>query len=160
RSITFERKKAAIDELEGQLENRFVRLCDPAVPLHQFITALARAVVSRMRIAALHPRHYKSMPKNDRDAVVNPCIRMLALDNSVYKNPDAQRYLWHIRVHFQSDALIIVLSEVRRMMGDGASDRDLERAATAWVEIEEVYEHHPELMNGSPLHVAIGNLAV
>jgi hypothetical protein len=46
-------KDKAIDELEILFEKKFVRYCDPAIPLHYLVTIVAKSVIGTMRIMAV-----------------------------------------------------------------------------------------------------------
>jgi hypothetical protein len=48
-----EQKDKAIDELETVFEKKFVRYCDPAIPLHYLVTIVAKSVIGTMRIMAV-----------------------------------------------------------------------------------------------------------
>jgi hypothetical protein len=48
-----EQKDKAIDELEVLFEKKFVRYCDPAIPLHYLVTVVAKSVIGTFRIMAV-----------------------------------------------------------------------------------------------------------
>ena len=150
-------KDKIIDELEALLENKFLRYCDRSIPLHFLCLVVARSIITKMRLSAHHPRYRKAdraaMP-NERDRLFNLSLETIEYDTLVHSTKSLKRYLWHVRVYFQMDAFIALLSELRHRPPDEVSNR-------AWHQIQEVYSSHPELVTENfALYVAIGNLTL
>lgn len=72
-----------------------------------------------------------------------------------HSNKIVQGFQWHIHVHFQLDAFIYVLSELRHRTTGQQADR-------AWQQVETSFEHRPEMLNETKnsLYYAIGNLTL
>ena len=63
-------KDKAIDALEVRFQEKFIKYCDPSIPLHLLASFVARSIICTMRLMAHHPRQYPdkgaSMPKKRR----------------------------------------------------------------------------------------------
>ncbi|KAI9771940.1 MAG: hypothetical protein M1835_006333, partial [Candelina submexicana] len=151
-------KDKGIDELEGRIESKFLRYCDPVIPLHLLSTILAKSAVSKMRLVAHHPRQYKdkgaSLPQPEKDMLLDLSLKMLEWD-SMQSDKIVQRFLWHIKNHFQFDSLLYLLVELRTCTTGSLPDR-------AWPAINKAFENHPEMMTSSSnaLYVAIRRLTL
>lgn len=152
-------KDKAIDELEKRFERRFLRYCDPSIPLHLLVIYVAKSVICTMRIMAHHPRQYPdrgaSMPQKEKDMVFFESLRELEYNSLSHTTPAIRGYLWHTASYFQFDAFIYVLSELRSRTTGDIVDR-------AWQQIKFSYETRPEMINDTKnsLYTAIGNLAL
>lgn len=152
-------KDKAIDELEARFQERFLKYCDPSIPLHLLAIYMAKSVICTMRIMAHHPRQYPdkgaSMPQKEKDMLFSESLKELEYDTLSHTTPAIRGYLWHITTHFQLDAFIYLLSELRhRTTGD-----IVERA---WQQIKLSYDNRPEMISDTKnsLYTAIGNLAL
>ena len=157
--ISVRHKEEAIQGMEKHLEQRFLRYCDPSIPLHFVSAILARTTACKMRFRAYHPRHYwarpESVPQEEKDMLFSICVKLLEHDNIIHSNSTTQRFLWHVDSQFQFDALIHVLSELR-------SRRAHAEIHGAWEQVDKVFQHHPDMLieTKKGLHVAITRLAV
>lgn len=148
-----------IDEVEAILEHKFIRYCDPVIPLHFLAAAVARGVVYSMRVMAHHPRQQPdqgvNMSQEEKDLLFVNSLRMVEYANLAYSTKSMKKYLWHIGSHFQWHAFIYVLADLRFRRSGEESDR-------AWRQVEEVFRHYPQILankNGN-FHTAIGRLAL
>lgn len=55
-------KLKAVDDLESHLEQRFMRYCDPSVPLHYLTLMVVRAGLSKMRLRVYAPSRSPGAP--------------------------------------------------------------------------------------------------
>ncbi|KAL1963069.1 hypothetical protein VTN77DRAFT_8715 [Rasamsonia byssochlamydoides] len=157
-SVPLQEKDRAIDELENALEEKFVKHCDPSIPLHLMTMMVAKSVVGVVRLMAHHPRHYQErgerMPQFEKDRLFAICMDVAEYGTILQTTKTTQRYLWH--VNFQWDPLIYMLSELRyRTVG--------EETAKAWHLIDGACTRYYQQLGPkarSPLHLAIGHLAV
>lgn len=157
-ALLVERDKT-IDELERVFERKFLRFCDPMIPLHVIIAAVARCAICKLRVVAHHPRQYseglKTMPQREKDMLFANCLKMVEEVNIVHSNKSTQRYLWHVKVYFQLEALAYTLSALRqRTTGDVV--------ARAWSQLGQLFEHYPEMLidRKKALFVAIQNMTI
>ncbi len=152
-------KDRSISELENRLESKYLRYCDPLVPLHVASVALARSSICKMRLVAHHPGQYPdkgaSLPREERDMLFATSLKMMEYDTLCQATPSVGRFHWHLNVTFQLDAFVFMLSELR-----GRSSEKI--AESAWEQIQSVYHYHPDLITDTknPLYVAIGTLTL
>lgn len=152
-------KDKTIDELEARLQDKYLKYCDPSIPLHLLSIYFAKSVICTMRLMAHHPRQYPdkgaSMPQKERDMLFNESLKMLEYDGLGHSEKLVQRYLWHIHVHFQLDAFIYLLSELRRRERGELVDK-------AWQQVELAYEFRADMLNDTKnsLYFALGNLVL
>ena len=152
-------KDAAIAALENNFNERFIKYCDPSIPLHLLVIYIAKSVICTMRIMAHHPRQYPdngaNMPQSERDLVFRDSLTELEIDSRGHKTPSVQGYLWHVHQYFQIDAFIYVISELRTRVTGDLADR-------AWAQVEESFSLRPEMINDykNSLFFAIGNLTL
>jgi hypothetical protein len=152
-------KDKAIDALEARFAERFVRHCDPSVPLHLLSIYMSQSVICTMRLMAHHPRQYPdkgaTMPQKEKDMLFSESLKELQIAAMGHSNKLVSGFRWHIYAQFQLDAFIYIISELRdRTTGDQV-DR-------AWQQVETSYEHRPEMLSETKhsLYYAIGNLTL
>ncbi|KAI9877354.1 MAG: hypothetical protein M1830_004160 [Pleopsidium flavum] len=150
-------KDRAIDELERLLENKFLRYCDPLIPLHFISAIVARSAIRKMRFVAHHPRRYadQGAPQKEKNMIFSNSLKMIEYDNLVQSTKRTQKFLWHVNVHFEMDAFVYMLSELRLRTAGDLEDR-------AWRQVNEVFEHHPEMITETKnaLYLGISNLTI
>jgi hypothetical protein len=159
-AASLQQKDRVIDELEYALEEKFIKKCDPSIPLHHVTMLVARSVSRLMRLMAHHPRHYQErgerMMQSEKDRLVAICLDVAESGLILQTTDTTKRYLWHVDYHFPWDALIYMLSELRyRTNGP--------ETARAWQLFNAVCTRkYQELRRKarSPLHLAIANLAL
>ncbi|KAK9327954.1 fungal-specific transcription factor domain-containing protein [Lipomyces starkeyi] len=155
--LSLAEKDRVINELERLIEQSFLRYCDPVIPLHFLAATMARSTMCTMRLGIHHPRNFPDkgaqMPQADKDYLLSNSMRIIEYDNLIQSSKSTQKFLWHVGVYFQWDALIFVLSELCHRTAGEQSER-------AWQLVAEAFEYHPEILTDMKraLHVAIGNL--
>lgn len=152
-------KEIFISKLEEVFEERFVKHCDPAIPLQLLSMVMVKVMFGRLRLAARHPRRFPdrgaTMSQEEKDSLFAICLMMTEYDNQGHRLSGMHRFMWHVKANFQLDAFVYILNDLRHnAVGD--------RADHAWREILECFEHHNDVLTDTknPLHVAIGNLAL
>jgi hypothetical protein len=143
-AVSMAKKDEIIDGLEQTLQQKFLKYCDPLIPLHNLTAIAARAAVCGMRLRAHHPRQYAdggaSLSQSEKDTLFLLSFKIMQYDTLIHATPALHKYLWHVRVYFQWHALIYLLTDMRfRKVG-----KDAERA---WDQVEDVYKYHPEMLN-------------
>jgi hypothetical protein len=161
-------KDKAIDELEDRLEQKFLRHCDPSIPLHLLSTIMAQSAICRMRLIArrVYKRHgtkTRVQPQSEKDEAFQLSLKMIEFDNighgKIGQEPatrgSLKGFMWHVNVFFQIEGFINILSELRHRTTGDLID-------WAWKQIELSYEYHPEMLvdTKNALWFAVGNLAV
>ncbi|KAL9106885.1 MAG: hypothetical protein Q9227_008133 [Pyrenula ochraceoflavens] len=153
-----EEKEALINELENTIERKFLRYCDPLIPLHLITTIVARSIICIGRIISKHPRHRAdkgaSMTQEDKDIIFQSALKALEYDTLAVTNGKTSHFLWHTHAYFQWPAVIVLVDMLRtRTLGD-----DVDKA---WRQLEDVAKHHPEISQGnSAIHNACAGLAI
>ncbi|KAJ9486493.1 hypothetical protein VN97_g6837 [Penicillium thymicola] len=149
-------EERAIDTLEGQLEDTYLKDCDPSIPFHQLALYLARSSVCQMRLATRHPRRCADLSPDDRDRLFSLGLQVLTYDNLTYASHDLQPYLWHVGMSFPFEAFILVVTEL-------SSRREGVRVDQAWTKVDQAYHDHADLITASKtntLFFALGTLTL
>jgi hypothetical protein len=152
-------KDKAINELEAKFAQKYVRYCDPSIPLHLLTLYVAKSVIVTMKIMAHHPRQYPdkgaSMPQSEKDFLFEQCLNELEIDGLGHTVKSVEGFRWHIQDHFQMDAFIYLLSELRQRMTGDLVER-------AWHQVAIAYEYRPEMITNTKhaLFFGVGNLTL
>jgi len=139
------------------IERKYLRFCDPSIPLHQFTKLMGEETVMAFRLMARHPRNYPrggiEMSPKERDEVFWISMQVLELYNRALRTESIQRFLWNVNVQFQWHAFIILAHELQ-LRPEDKHTRD------AWSKIEELFEYNPDVIvnTNTPLHNAVSRL--
>ncbi|PGH02622.1 hypothetical protein GX51_04505 [Blastomyces parvus] len=161
--MSIEDKNKLVDELEALLEQKYLRFCDPSIPLHLAALLIGRCVLAVVRTP---PRRLNDRGTSDsqvdeikdkktRDLLFATSVKVLEFDNMMRTTESTKRYLWHADVSFQWHAIICTLTELRvRTTGP-----DID---AAWHQVEMLFANRPQLLTKfkNALYVAIGNLVL
>ncbi|KIW62766.1 hypothetical protein PV04_10900 [Phialophora macrospora] len=155
---SLEERDALMNELEQRLEDKFLRYCDPSVPIQFMTIIIGRGAINMMRLMAHHPRKWgfqEQPPPSEREYLWKVSLKLLEAVNMAHSSKHLQRFMWHTRVHFVWQALIFVLNDLKQTTLGPEADR-------AWQEVDEIYRHHPYFVTDfkRPLHVAVGSLCL
>ena len=156
--VSVRTKEQAIQRMETLLEEKYLRYCDPSIPLHFISTLLASSILCKMRFRAYHPRHYwarsESIQQSEKDTLFAVCVKMLENHNIFYANSNTRKFAWHVEAQLQFDALVHVLSELRFRT-------TIEQANGAWHQVDGVFQNNPALFTDKKkgLNVAMARLA-
>ena len=140
RSTIIEKEKK-IKELEQKLEMKYLRYCDPLIPLHFISSIVGRSILCQMRLKAHQPQLGRGAAgtEEERNMLFANSLKMIEYDNLVYSTERTQKFLWHVKNHFQIEAFMHILNQLRRYP---ATDQ----AENAWQQIKETFQHHPEMI--------------
>ncbi|KAK2756714.1 hypothetical protein FQN54_005160 [Arachnomyces sp. PD_36] len=158
RATTAEKDKA-IDDIEQMMEDKFLKYCDPAVPLHFITSIVARSAVCKMRVLAHHPSKRpggeESMPVSEVNLLFTNSLKTIEYDNLAQSSRSISRFMWHVDVHFQWLSFIYLLSQLRSRTSGEEADR-------AWREVGETFHNRPEIISDAKnaLHQAVRNLTI
>ena len=151
---------AAIDQLDEICEQRFFKHCDPSIPLHLLTLAVGRSILLMLRLILRHPRQYGErartpMAPDERQKVWDICVQILEYYNSCLKTESIQGYLWHVNVHFQWHAFIIITHEL-------CLRTDTPEAEKGWTLLEGLFEHNSDviMIRTTPIHKAVRRLVL
>lgn len=148
-------KDAAIDELEALYETKYLSKCDPRIPLHALAIAMTRLAIARMRFKVHHPRLGNEIDRGVSDMLFQNGVLVLRLGEETRKSKYAVHLLSHMTERSQMDALVYVVSELRRRWAGDLVDM-------AWRVVEDLYKEHPELIEEetNTFYVALGDLTL
>ncbi|TKA72763.1 hypothetical protein B0A55_06840 [Friedmanniomyces simplex] len=151
--------EAAIQEMETGFETKYMRYCDPVIPVHFLALLLGRGAPqnARLRLRLPRVRACEDVDENELRDLWRLAMRMFDYDSKHVRrtNPELKKFSWHLQAIFQWDCLIWVLNEIRR--GSPAIIDPQE----AWARIERMYTCHPQfLAPGRALHAAIRKLTM
>ncbi len=148
----------AFKEIEGLLEIKYLRYCDPSQPLHLITMLMARASMNTIRFLTHHPRRWNSIkqtPLSERQWVWEVSIKLLEQHSMLQSNPLLKQFAWHAAFVMQWHAFIHVLDTLRAnpLVAD---------AEKAWELIGNTYENNPAMVFNTrkPIHVAVGSLCL
>lgn len=152
-----EEKKNELDELHALIERKYLRYCDPSVPLHLFARLMGEATIMALRLVAPYPRRYPQrlieMPLKERDEVFWTSMHVLGLYNLSQRTESIRRFLWNVNVQFQWHAFMILAHELQ-LRPEDTNTRD------AWSKIEELFDYNADVVvnTNNPLHKAVSRL--
>ncbi|KAL5349509.1 hypothetical protein ACLOAV_005802 [Pseudogymnoascus australis] len=158
-TVPFAEKDKVIDELEGIIQQKFLKFCDPVIPLYQLAIGMANMVIGRMRLTTRHPRQFPdrglSMSHEDKQKLFAICMMMIEQENLLRSTASVRGFLWHVDLHFQLDAFVYLLSELQLQCTGSMADK-------AWSLIAETFLHHPHIITNTktPLYMAIRSLTL
>jgi hypothetical protein len=159
RRASISQQERAVDEMENVLDKRFLKKCDPYIPLHLLATYLVRSSICSMRLSVHHPRQQSDEgagpSQAQKDVLFALALQVIVYDNLAYSTKSLDGFLWHVAVYFGFEAFILVLTELTTRVEGEAVDR-------AWAQISQVYENHTALIleSRNALYYAIGNLTL
>jgi hypothetical protein len=151
-------KDPAIRDLERTFEEKYLRFCDPRIPLHFLALTISRLAICRMRFMMCHPQGRADggarMTPEERDVLFEQSVRLLELENESRKTSFTHQLLTHM-ARSKLEALIYILFELRERP-KGA------RVIVAWNLTSLFYEQHRELVDetGSSFLDALADLAL
>lgn len=159
-SISPQEKDRSIEELEDILKEKYIRHCDPSIPLHLITLIVARSMVPMIRLSAHHPRIYQergeSPSQSEKDRLFAGCVTVAEHSNTFLTTNKTRRYSFHVDYHFPWASFIYMLSELRhRTVGD--------ETANAWQLIDVACTSQYRKLGRrekSPLHLAVANLGI
>ncbi|KAF3069911.1 Transcription factor vrtR1 [Trichoderma lentiforme] len=124
-------KGGEVDTLENELENKYLQLCNPEIPL-QFMTIwTARGYIARYRIIERLSTLDGLVGDTQRDALGLMAVDMIACDSRIMTSSIVKDFLWLIQMyHFPFTAYIQLLQDMKRRPTSSI-------AAQAWSKIDE-----------------------
>lgn len=155
---SIEDKEKGIEELEQLLERKYVRFCDPSVPVEFMSMLVTRSATNGMRLMTHHPRRYardEDVPESERKLLWSIAVKLIELDNLIHASKSMLKFKWHTDAYFQWQSLIYALTEMRKHPLEDYVDR-------GWLQVNEVFQNHPEFVTDlkKPIHFAAGSLCL
>ncbi|KAI0131913.1 hypothetical protein BJ170DRAFT_611687 [Xylariales sp. AK1849] len=125
--------------LERMIEDKYLKFCDPEIPLHYMTIWMTRGHLARCRLLEEYSRCGSSSKPSARqldgqlDIAIAHAFRMLECDTKVMASPLTRGYLWLAHFHFQFIAYIPIVQELRR-------SPDSKHAERAWETMSDNFE--------------------
>jgi hypothetical protein len=151
-------KDPSIRDLERTFEEKYLRFCDPRIPLHFLALTMSRLAICRMRFMMCHPQSRADggarMTPEERDVLFEQSVRLLQLENESRKTSFTPQPLTHM-ARSKLEALIYMLFELR-------TKRNGDQVIAAWNLVSLFYEQHRELIEetGNSFFDALGDLTL
>ncbi|GFF89694.1 uncharacterized transcriptional regulatory protein C139.03 [Aspergillus udagawae] len=122
------KKDNIISQIEDHLEQKYLRYCDPANPLHTFVSIMIRFSICKMKLVAHNPRQFaRNHPKDvqtERDIVFTNATKLLEYVTLVQGgHRGLEKYTWQIGTSALWNAMLYVLIEVRHRKTGPEVDR-------------------------------------
>ena len=158
--VVTEMKNKVLADLEQIYEDKYLRHCDPSIPLHHISATVARLTLYRLRFWYHHPRNQPDrgahMSRSDQDAVFESSIRLVQLSYDMRRTGFSAHLLEYQLKRTEVDALVYMVSELRRRPPAAG---DAVRAA--WALVRSTYEDCPQLLGrDEAFSAALGDLTL
>jgi hypothetical protein len=115
KDLPAERRK--LSALEKKIEDKYLKLCNPDIPLHFMTMWTLRTHLARYRLID-HYWKYSDTPEGQTDAQrdigVGCAVKMLTCDTKVMGSPTTKGFIWMARFYFPFPAYIHILEDLKR----------------------------------------------
>lgn len=154
---------AELDHYVTYIEDRYLKHCDPKVPLHLFTLLMTRQSLSKLRIIDYLCRGHlqqhpdpKTVPAGPeralRESMFEEGVRVLEYDIMIQGHESLQGFKWFTFMHFPLPAYMYLVGELRYITSGEMCER-------AWTAILEDHEKRGMVNNlRSPMHTAMGGI--
>lgn len=152
-----------LDSYVAYIEDRYLKHCDPKVPLHLFTLLMTRQSLSKLRIIDYlcrghlqrhpDPKAVPAGPKRAlRESMFEEGVRVLEYDIMIQGHESLQGFRWFTFMHFPLPAYMYLVGELRYITSGEMCER-------AWAAILEDHEKRGMVNNlRSPMHTAMGGI--
>ncbi|KAH6714115.1 hypothetical protein BKA61DRAFT_56164 [Leptodontidium sp. MPI-SDFR-AT-0119] len=124
--------------LETLIEENYLKLCDPEIPLHFMTIWTARALLSKCRLLEHYARS-SSMPRAQadaaREAAFGHAITMLECDTMICTSPLTAGFVWLTHFYYPFPAYVQIVQNLKRQPFTPQAER-------AWEALSGNYEAH------------------
>ena len=136
-TLSFADKEVMIMQLQRKLENRVLRICDPAEPIQWVTAVVTRLILARLRLALYHPPMHDSRSVChqvvSRESVLKAAVENLEFSHLLDKEPSCAQWRWYFKTHVQWHALAATLVELCVMDSGPLVDR-------AWTIVDAIFD--------------------
>ncbi|KAL7629529.1 hypothetical protein AAE478_001050 [Parahypoxylon ruwenzoriense] len=108
-----------LDTLEKKIEEKYLKFCDPEIPLHFMTIWMTRGHLARCRLVEQYWKFGSSTTSTTHitdeqlDNTTSHAFRMLECDTKLMTSPLTKGYLWLAQFHFQFLAYIHIAQDLR-----------------------------------------------
>ncbi|KAH7133751.1 fungal-specific transcription factor domain-containing protein [Dactylonectria macrodidyma] len=106
-----------LDSLEELINNKYLKFCDPEIPLHYITIWTARGTLAKWRIVEYFWSSFESSTKpsdSELDAIMVHTIAMLESDTKLMTSPLTKGYLWLLEKYFPLPAYMQIARDLRQ----------------------------------------------
>ncbi|RMJ29048.1 Transcription factor [Aspergillus sp. HF37] len=108
-----ESRPKLMGELQRLLEQRYLRYCNPSIPIFLASATVTRLIIARMWLAVHHPMSHKDpLPSNIRDRLFLASVEVIELSALLLTDQNLLKWNWYFKTHIQWHAVAFVLSEI------------------------------------------------
>ncbi|KAL1303783.1 hypothetical protein AAFC00_007120 [Neodothiora populina] len=149
---------SVIDQAENEVEERYIRYCDVAHPLHFLTIGFVRSAITAMRLRMrLQKAKDTTVTHEEARELFQLSEKIINTHTATYNHLSLKSFQWLVRPLFawgSWDSLILVLTSLRRSDLLSRSESD-----AAWSKVGQVYQSHNELLDPKrALQKAVGRL--
>lgn len=122
-----------VGTFEKELEEKYLQLCDPDIPLHFMTIWTARGYIARYRIIEQFSTLNRPVTDTQRDVLGLMALDIITCDSKIMTSSIVKGFLWLIQMYyFPFTAYIQLLQDLKRRPTSSI-------AAQAWSKIDENY---------------------
>ena len=114
--LSFDKRVTLTNELEKELANRILVLCDTSDPLAWVTSVICRLIISRVRLALYHPPIHDQRSAShhtvSRDTVLKVAIENIEYSNLIDTSPMGAPWRWFFKTYVQWHCLAATLAEL------------------------------------------------
>ncbi|KAL7911844.1 fungal-specific transcription factor domain-containing protein [Trichoderma velutinum] len=146
-----------IDEVEKNIETKYLRYCDIINPLHLLVLGSVRSATNAVRLRnRIPPLMNHTIGDAERKQLCVLALKILDTDCTLYGNPHLRRFRWKLKSVFLWDALICILTSLAKV--GIFSPKELN---SIWNKTADVYSNHPEILDvKTAFQAAVGKLTL
>ncbi|KAF2729021.1 hypothetical protein EJ04DRAFT_580956 [Polyplosphaeria fusca] len=158
-SVSLVEKDRALAEITSHFEVRYLRYCDPTVPLHYLVSVTARSILCMLYLATRQPWDLsgkrEDMSQEERDNTYEKALKVIEYGNVLQRSQATKCFLWRENAFFIWHPFIFVLHYLAHASTNLPMDK-------AWEHVEQVYKDRPTLLSErkNDLHAAVRKLTV
>ncbi|KEQ95242.1 hypothetical protein AUEXF2481DRAFT_211725 [Aureobasidium subglaciale EXF-2481] len=137
-------KVIGIHQLEKTLEEKFASYCDGSIPLQRVTRCLIKTTVYRLSLIHCHGllTIHEDTTTENKVQIFATALLLLQTQNASCSNPMLDRYRWHTKLFYCTEALFPVL---HGLAFDSLDETD---ETEAWKQVSLAYQYNPELLSG------------
>ncbi|CAJ2511438.1 Uu.00g070630.m01.CDS01 [Anthostomella pinea] len=118
-----------LDALEKMIEDTYLKLCDPEVPLHFFTIWFMRGLIAKCHLVTGYAKSNLLRDSTAEqviaqlDLATNYAMRALECDTKISSSPLTKNYHWVLHFHFPFPAYIQIVVDLRKRPFSKHADR-------------------------------------
>ncbi|KFY12789.1 hypothetical protein V491_06658 [Pseudogymnoascus sp. VKM F-3775] len=116
----------SVDDLEALIENKYLKYCNPHIPLHLMSSCMSRGFIGKWRFGEYlfnKANNLVSQPVEYRDKIFLDAIQTIECDTAVYMTPITKGFLWFTKYHLPFPAYSYLIQELRRSTTGECTER-------------------------------------